>query len=143
MSLKIFKIASAFYLDFVWERVEDDLSFHSSPAGCVTLCLLPAGCVTLCRLPAGCVTLCRLPAGCVTLFLLPAGCVTLCRLPAGCGLSGSGCPLLLGASNCAVGVETWKHLRQLFLTWGPRTPRFQGIRELGWGKNYNFIFTNL
>jgi hypothetical protein len=37
---------------------------------------------------------------------------------------------------------------QGFLTWGPRIPKgsvdtFQGFRELGWGKNYIFIFTNL
>jgi hypothetical protein len=39
-------------------------------------------------------------------------------------------------------------LNQGFLTWGPRTPkgsvdRFHGVRDLGWEKNYIFIFTNL
>jgi hypothetical protein len=39
-------------------------------------------------------------------------------------------------------------LHQPFLTWGPRTlcgsmDKFQGVRELGWEENYNFIFTNL
>ena len=35
-------------------------------------------------------------------------------------------------------------LRQLFLIWSTRSvERFQGVPEHGWGKNYNFIFTNL
>jgi hypothetical protein len=35
-------------------------------------------------------------------------------------------------------------LRQLFLTWFTRSvERFQGVPELGWEKDYNFIFTNL
>jgi hypothetical protein len=39
-------------------------------------------------------------------------------------------------------------VKQGFLTWGPQTPKgyvaiFQGVRELGWEKNYIFIFTKL
>jgi hypothetical protein len=51
-------------------------------------------------------------------------------------------------TDTLIGASKEVGLVQGFLTWGPRTPkgsvdRFQGVRELGWEKNYIFIFTNL